>query len=117
MTQTKRGPRHHDAAAGGSPRRQFLTGLGALAAGVFLPRIELDAQGGAGARRIIDVHHHFTSPGWRAALSAENMLPGVRKNWTPATSIEAMDKAGVTVALISTGQAGWRLGAMADAET
>ena len=94
-----------------------LTGLGALAAGVFLPRIELGAQTGPGARRIIDVHHHFTSPGWRAALSDANMLPGVRKTWTPAKSIEAMDKAGVTVALISTGQAGWRLGKMADAET
>jgi predicted TIM-barrel fold metal-dependent hydrolase len=99
------------------PRRQFMAGIGALAAGVLSPHIDLAAQAGGGGRRIIDVHHHFTAPGWRAALTAANMLPSVRRDWTPATSIEAMDKAGVTVALISTGQAGWRLGKVADAET
>ena len=62
--------------------------LGALGAGVFFHRDELVAQAPTGNGRRVDVHHHFTSPGWRAALSARNLLPDVRKNWTPARSIE-----------------------------
>jgi predicted TIM-barrel fold metal-dependent hydrolase len=58
------------------------------------------------AGRRIDVHHHFTSPGWFKELEAADLVPAARKGWTPEKSLEAMDKAGTATALISTGQAG-----------
>lgn len=58
------------------------------------------------AGRRVDVHHHFTSPGWFKELEAANLVPGARRGWTPAKAIEAMDKSGTATSLISTGQAG-----------
>ena len=58
------------------------------------------------AGRRIDVHHHFTSPGWFKELEAANLVPSARKGWTPAKTLEAMDKSGTATSLISTGQAG-----------
>ena len=58
------------------------------------------------AGRRIDVHNHFTSPGWFKELEAADLVPSARKGWTPAKSIEAMDKSGTATSLISTGQAG-----------
>lgn len=82
-------------------RRQFLTGLGVLGAGIFAPRGIVSAQGQlAGARRI-DVHHHFASPLWKSTLDAEGALNMVWKQWTPARAIEAMDKSGTQTAISS----------------
>jgi predicted TIM-barrel fold metal-dependent hydrolase len=61
-------------------------------------------QVAAGAR--IDVHSHFTSPGWFKELESADLVPAARRGWTPAKSIEAMDQSGTATALISTGQAG-----------
>jgi predicted TIM-barrel fold metal-dependent hydrolase len=105
-------------------RRRFLTGIAAAGAGAFLARCggtapeqaaapaaagQPSAVGGlmdVAAGRRIDVHHHFTSPGWFKELEAANLVPNARKGWTPAKTIEAMDKSGTATSLISTGQAG-----------
>jgi 6-methylsalicylate decarboxylase len=89
-------------------RRAFLTGAAGFTAGVLGPGLKAlsqGARGGTDARRI-DAHSHFTSPGWFKELEAANLVPAARKGWTPAKSIEFMDKAGTETALISTGQAG-----------
>ena len=103
------------------PRRQFLTGLAAVGAGVWLSGCGSSEQGaeapvgeapasGAGmdvaAGRRVDVHHHFTSAGWFKELEAVDLVPMARVGWTPGSSIEAMDSTGTATALISTGQAG-----------
>ena len=98
-------------------RRQFLTGVAgaaALSAGSALFGSKLLGQSAAPASggRGVDFQHHFTSPGWRKALTDANMLPEVRKGWTPARDIEEMDGANCAAAFICTGQAGWRLGAL-----
>jgi predicted TIM-barrel fold metal-dependent hydrolase len=89
-------------------RRSFLTGAAGFAAGVLGPGLKALSQraGGGTEPRRIDAHSHFTSPGWFKELEAANLVPAARKGWTPARSIEFMDKAGAETALISTGQAG-----------
>src|SRR5262245_27310771 len=89
-------------------RRSFITGAAGLAAGTVLAGSKVLSQGAGGgtAAQRIDAHSHFTSPGWFKELEAANLVPAARKGWTPARSIEFMDKAGTQTALISTGQAG-----------
>jgi predicted TIM-barrel fold metal-dependent hydrolase len=84
-------------------RRQFLVGLGGIGAGAFVVRNELRAQApaaGANPRRI-DVHHHFASPAWIAALKGANVLNNTWNGWTPAKNIEAMDKSGTATGIAS----------------
>jgi predicted TIM-barrel fold metal-dependent hydrolase len=87
-------------------RRQFLIECAGVGAGAFSFGAGVSAQGGAAKTGRIDVHHHFTSPAWFAALRAADLVPGGRREWTPAKSIEGMDRSGTATALISTGQAG-----------
>jgi predicted TIM-barrel fold metal-dependent hydrolase len=104
-------------------RRRFLAGIAAAGAGALAARCgggaspeqastqtqpaaaAADLMNVAAGRRV-DVHHHFTSPGWFKELEAANLVPGARRGWTPAKALEAMDKSGTQTALISTGQAG-----------
>jgi len=103
---------------GTSDRRQFLAGIAALGAGTALLGGKLLGQAKAPSSnpRSVDFQHHFTSPGWRKALSDANMLPDVRKSWSVEKDIAEMDGAGCAAAFISTGQAGWRLGELPGAE-
>jgi predicted TIM-barrel fold metal-dependent hydrolase len=76
-------------------RREFLAGLAVLAAARFQrPRTEV--------QRIIDVHQHFASPGYIAALTRNggNATPWM-KDYTPAKPIEDMDRVGVSTAILS----------------
>lgn len=101
-----------------SDRRQFLTGIAALGVGTALLGGKLLGQESAPSSnpRSVDFQHHFTSPGWRKALSDANMLPDVRKAWSPEKDIEEMDGAGCAASFLTTGQAGWRLGELSDSE-
>jgi 6-methylsalicylate decarboxylase len=78
-----------------SSRRRFLSMLPAAAGGTFLGTSGLMAQtskpASAGSGRI-DVHHHFQTP----ALTG-----GPDRDWTPARSLEQMDKHGIATALLS----------------
>jgi 6-methylsalicylate decarboxylase len=47
----------------------------------------------------IDVHHHIVSPGFVEELRSRLQPPTL--NWTPARSIEDMDKAGIATAITS----------------
>jgi 6-methylsalicylate decarboxylase len=60
--------------------------------------------------RCIDIHHHFLPPTWRSAMESAGVLPPKRRNWSAERSLEVMDRADVTTAILSTGQALWRLG-------
>ncbi|MFM9971891.1 MAG: amidohydrolase family protein [Burkholderiales bacterium] len=82
-------------------RRQFLSGAGALGAGALLPDTEIFAQDRAVTRRI-DIHHHFGSPDW-VKMTADKRTQGfeVWQKYSPARSIEDMDKGNVETSYIS----------------
>ena len=82
-------------------RRDFLTRLGALGASALWPGAQSVAQSPAAVRRI-DIHHHFGSPEW-VRMTADKRTQGyeVWQKYSPARSIEDLDKGGVEVAYIS----------------
>jgi predicted TIM-barrel fold metal-dependent hydrolase len=83
-------------------RRTLLRELAVLGGSALIPASRLLAQAASAAdARRIDVHHHFASPGWIAALKANNALAAAWNTWTPAKSIEAMDKAGTATGIAS----------------
>lgn len=96
---------HHCAACEptGPSRRGFLAGLGAAGAASLLPAPAVRAQG---ARTLIDTHHHFFPP---AYLAQQKEWEGKRRippypgvfDWTPAKSLEQMDKAGIRTSVLS----------------
>jgi len=70
----------------------------------------LGALGGAGAAALfrapaaekphrIDIHHHLFPPDYSAAIVAQGQPPSPK--WTPAQSIEEMDRSGIAVAVLS----------------
>ena len=76
-------------------RREFLKTMAAAGAGL-LPGCGLLAQSARQAGRNnsgrIDVHHHFQTP---------ELTGGPARGWTPARSLEQMDKYGIATALLS----------------
>ncbi len=52
----------------------------------------------------IDAHHHFSAPGFIAAISARKTNQRPLELWTPNKSIEDMDKSGVATSMISTSE-------------
>ena len=51
--------------------------------------------------RRIDVHHHIVPPAWLEALKAAKLDNPILNKWTPEQSLEDMDKAGITTAMVS----------------
>jgi hypothetical protein len=92
---------------GTSDRREFLTGIAALTAGVtgmLTTSIEVAAeaagQPAAGKPQRVDFHHHYQSPEWTKYANSYGVRvpqferePVTNTPWTPARGIEAMDKA------------------------
>src|SRR5438477_3001467 len=64
-------------------RRQWLTGVTAVAATATAPARRAAAQGGATRPYRIDVHHHYTG------------------DWAPGPTIEGMDQNGIATAILS----------------
>jgi 6-methylsalicylate decarboxylase len=56
----------------------------------------------------VDVHHHIVSPGYLEEL--RSLLLPVTLDWTPARSIEDMDRAGVATAITSVAPPGVWMG-------
>jgi predicted TIM-barrel fold metal-dependent hydrolase len=83
------------------PRREFLAGLAALGAAATISGTapSSPAQGAADGARLIDTHHHFVSPGYKAAMVANGTPKWM--DWTPGQSLEDMDKFGVATAIVS----------------
>ena len=97
----------------GPARRTFLAGLVALGAGALVPRHPSWAQTPAmpsAAPHRIDVHHHLAPPTYVAELVPKQLLQPVSRNWTPARSLEDMDRAGVATAITSVTTPGVWLG-------
>lgn len=89
----------------GASRRNFLASLGAAGAAAMLPSAAALAQSGA-KPTIIDTHHHFFAPEYQKAWLAwedQRKLPHfpTQVNWSPAKSLEEMDKNGVRTAVLS----------------
>lgn len=87
----------------GVPRRTFLASLAALGAGTLLPGCATESAGPAaagGKPYRIDIHHHLLPPKFVAEMKqhvkGENPPP-----WTPARSIEDMDKNGIATSVTS----------------
>src|SRR5262249_12353233 len=92
------------------PRRQFLTGLGALTAGISLSRRTWSAVEPNPDRDWIDIHSHFSMPRL-AAVIAEKVRKGVASQgtdaaralttWNPAELLSQMDRAGIAASVLS----------------
>lgn len=83
-------------------RREFLTGLAALGAGNFLGVRKSAAQSSATEKPFrIDVHHHFSSPGFIAEITGRKTGQVPLMRLTAQKSIEDMDKGGVATSIIS----------------
>src|SRR5271154_6407467 len=92
------------------PRRQFLAGLGALAAGMTLPGRGWAAQAPGSNPGWIDVHSHFSGPRW-SKVFAEKAKRGFANQasnavesaltWTPAELLSQMDRAGIAASVLS----------------
>src|SRR5438093_584027 len=81
-------------------RREFLAPMAALRATAF-----------AQSRGRIGLHHHFAAPAW-AKRHADVKRQGWEtfQDYTPAKSIEAMDRAGIQMAVLSMTTPGVRFG-------
>jgi len=86
-------------------RRTFLTaalaslGLAATSVG---NRSAAFGQGTASAKPYrIDIHHHFGPQVWVAEVKGRPLLQAANTTWTPAKSIEDMDRGGVAASVIS----------------
>ncbi len=94
-----------------SARRGFLTGAAALAG---LGALGLTAGCASSAttpatlaRTRIDVHHHFIPPFHVDAMMAPGRRTGARPpKWSPAMSLDDMDKSGIATAVLSIAQPG-----------
>src|SRR5580692_3889176 len=88
-------------------RRTILAALGALAAAAALPDFSARAQmprATVAQPFRIDVHHHFSAPGFIVAISARKTNQRPLEQWTVGKSIEDMDKSGVAIAMVSTSE-------------
>jgi len=82
-------------------RRELLLGLLAMGGQAGLAR-PAGAQGSTPPRPYrIDVHHHFAPPAWVTAVKGRPLLQPANTTWTPAKSIEDMDRGGVAAAMVS----------------
>ena len=95
-------------------RRRFLAGMTALGAAAVASRPRLLAQVAAGpagpaaapAPHRIDVHCHFSAPGFIAAIKARNTGQLPLMNWSVARTLEDMDRDGVGTSIVSTSEPG-----------
>jgi predicted TIM-barrel fold metal-dependent hydrolase len=58
-------------------------------------------QGNSAAAGRIDMHHHFAPPAWIEAVRGRPLLQPANTRWTPAQSLEDMDRGGVAAAVVS----------------
>src|SRR5665213_3307314 len=84
-------------------RRSFLTGMAALGASTLLsPRTSTaQAPAGAGNPFRIDTHHHISSPGFIKEIAGRRTGQVPLMKWTPAQSLDDMDKGGVATSILS----------------
>jgi predicted TIM-barrel fold metal-dependent hydrolase len=85
-------------------RRSFLVGavtsLG-LAAAARGHRLSAFQAAAPPRPNRIDIHHHFAPPAWVAEVKGRPLLNAANTRWSPAQSIEDMDRGGVAAAVVS----------------
>ena len=79
-------------------RRRFLTT--AIASLGIAATSSAQSPGSSKPQRI-DVHHHFAPPPWVAQVKGRPLLQTANTTWTPAKSIDDMDRGGVAAAVVS----------------
>ena len=92
-------------------RREFLGGMAAAGAAVVASGCQEAVQSPASSTpvspapltdlRLIDVHHHFASPGWVKTLKDAGALNNSWDGYSPAKTIELMDQASIQTAFAS----------------
>jgi predicted TIM-barrel fold metal-dependent hydrolase len=85
-------------------RRAFVKGASAAALATLASGRNASAQPastGADKPFRIDVHHHLSSPGFIEAIRSRKTGQIPLENWTPAKSLEDMDKGAVATAMLS----------------
>lgn len=84
-------------------RRQFIDeALTALGVATIIQRTSAPALAQTPSHAgCIDVHHHFAPPAWVAEVKGRPLLQVANTRWTPAQSIEDMDRGGVAAAVVS----------------
>src|ERR1700674_4515470 len=101
---TYHGLRSNESDAGVS-RRRFLKAVAVAGAGAALPASGLLAQGGSGGSRAglrpIDAPHPMSPPFYVKAMAQETGGAINTRNWTPKSSLDMMDKAGVETSMVS----------------
>lgn len=88
-------------------RREFLAGIAAAGATALIPGASRGAQvrpAASAPPHRIDVHYHFSSPSFIAAIKARNTGQVALMNWTPAKALEDMDRDGVATSIVSTSE-------------
>ena len=88
----------------GSTRRDVLVGASAIVGGLLIESSlgRLLAQPTTpSSAGIIDVHHHISPPTFVTALAKYKLGERPMVDWTPARSIEDMDRAGVSLSISS----------------
>ncbi len=80
-------------------RRHVLAGIAALGASAVLRGASAETPAEKAFR--IDVHHHMAPPDYIAEISGRLPPRGPLQGWTPAASIEDMERASVAVAILS----------------
>lgn len=90
----------------GNSRRDFLKSAAAIGGGAMFPAAGLLAQSVAPSGHAtlgrIDVHHHLYPPFYVKAMEEDLKAQGFNmRPWTPESSIERMDKAGVATSMLS----------------
>ncbi len=84
------------------PRRRFLRGAAALGAASLLPGCETTGKSAvAAAPQRIDIHHHLLPPKYVAELPTLIKGESPPTNWTPARSLEDMDRNGIAMSMLS----------------
>lgn len=103
------------------PRRRFLTGLAATAAGIAIPSAAQPAR--AQRRRLIDVHSHIVPPFYleqnraRIGGSRGGEISRAWLEWSPQQSLDAMDRYGVETSMLSLSTPGIWFGNAEEART
>jgi predicted TIM-barrel fold metal-dependent hydrolase len=85
-------------------RRRFVSSLAAAGAAAALPGCAAVSAGGPDAGRpLIDVHHHFYPPELLKAVEQATgaRRPPVVQKWTPAVTVQEMDRNNVAKAVLS----------------
>lgn len=100
-------PHGHDCSlsAHGARRRNMLGAAAALGLGLATGR-DLWAQEAKSDARIIDVHHHYTSPALLAMMLGRRTNQVFNESWTVQKSLDAMDVGGIRTAVVSTSDPG-----------